>query len=251
MISSMSSDSIVDLSFRPNLKTDLMCYQSEKQKERKKGSEILGLEPYDLTTVFFCKVGSCFNQLQNPMTKTITSSRVNPSGCPRFKEADIRKIFQMIQDKFLVHDMVQFLDNLADDIFVSNTIKIFPYKSFSETLHLVLISLLRELLQSQTELAPFFINEIQNYVKKVFDSGRVELSRTQSANDNLEKDEAKSGVNTFKLNVQTNAICVDILVWAAKEETGKKFSIFTIKLKLWDCDFHVFVSSTRVCSPGG
>ena len=42
----------------------------------------------------------------------------------------------------------------------------FPYKSFSETLHLVLLSLLREML-SQQELAPVFVNEIQVYVKKV------------------------------------------------------------------------------------
>jgi hypothetical protein len=31
----------------------------------------------------------------------------------------------------------------------------------------------------------------------------------------------RSVINKFKLNVQTNAACVDILVWAAKEESGK------------------------------
>ena len=33
LISSQSSESLVDLSFRPSLRTDLMCHQSEKQKE--------------------------------------------------------------------------------------------------------------------------------------------------------------------------------------------------------------------------
>ena len=177
MISSMSSDSIVDPSFRPNLKTDLMCYQSEKQKDKKKVTGNTGMEPYDLTTIFFCKVGSSFNQLQNPTTKIVTSSRVDTSRLPRFKEAAIRNIFNMIQDKFLNHDLIQFLDNLANDIYVTNEVKVFPYKSFSETLHLVLMSLLRELLLSQPDLAPVFINEIHLYVKKVLESGRVELNR--------------------------------------------------------------------------
>ena len=30
-------------------------------------------------------------------------------------------------------------------------------------------------------------------------------------------------VNRFKLNVQTNASCVDILVWAAREENGRLY----------------------------
>ena len=61
------------------------------------------------------------------------------------------------------------------------------------------------------------------YVKKVFDSGRVELGKSQEASNTIEKDDredGKTGLNTFKLNVLTNAICVDILVWAAREEAG-------------------------------
>ena len=73
MISSMSSDSVVDLSFRPSLRTDLMCHQSERRKEAKVGTG--AVEPYDLTTVFLHKIGSCFNQLHCPVTATVSSSR--------------------------------------------------------------------------------------------------------------------------------------------------------------------------------
>ena len=193
-----------------------MYYQSEKQKENKKSSSVSasGVEPYNLTTLFFCKVGSCFNQLQSPLTSIKNPSRGEEARIPVFKEAATRNIFHMIQDKFLMSDLLQFLDNLASDIYVSNTIKVFPYNSISETLYLVLLSLLRELLQSSSDLAAVFVTEVQAYVKKVFESGRVELSRSQS-------DDAvggRAGVNAFKLNVQSNATCVDILVWAAQEE---------------------------------
>ena len=35
------------------------------------------------------------------------------------------------------------------------------------------------------------------------------------------KNSRRATINKFKLNVQTNAACVDILVWAAREETGE------------------------------
>ena len=77
MISSMSSDSVVDLSFRPSLRTDLMCHQSERRKEIRAGA--CAVEPYDLTTIFLHKVGSCFNQLHSPLTASVSSSRQGPA----------------------------------------------------------------------------------------------------------------------------------------------------------------------------
>ena len=126
----------------------------------------------------------------------------------------------MIQNKFLARDLLEFLDSLANDIYVTNSVKVFLYKSFSETLTLVLISLLRELVHAQPQLAGILINNIQGYIKQVFQSGSEKLS-TKAQQDITEKEADKSGLNVAKLSLLTNAVCVDILVWAAREETGQ------------------------------
>ena len=93
----------------------------------------------------------------------------------------------MIQNKFLARDLLEFLDSLANDIYVTNSVKVFPYKSFSETLTLVLISLLRELVHAQPQLAGILINDIQGYIKQVFQSGSEKLS-TKAQQEITEKE---------------------------------------------------------------
>ena len=94
-----------------------------------------------------------------------------------------------------------------------------------------------------------FVKDIQTFIKGLFLSGQNDLqSRDHDASEREEQqqimDDLKNGgsakegsssaannsgssssscrtVNRFKLNVQTNAVCVDILVWATREEYGE------------------------------
>jgi phosphatidylinositol 4-kinase len=51
--------------------------------------------------------------------------------------------------RILTKDVLAFLDEQSAEVFANSHAKVFPYKSVSQTLTLVMVSLLRELLKPQ------------------------------------------------------------------------------------------------------
>lgn len=101
--------------------------------------------PYDATTYFFSKYGSSFNQFPNMRFYE------PPNKKPKiqFPIQHLQTIFA-IAKKLLTKETLEHLDEQAGDIYSLHQIKSYGYKSFSETINLVLVTLLRELLQNQT-----------------------------------------------------------------------------------------------------
>ena len=74
------------------------------------------------------------------------------------------------------------------------------------------------------DLPTSLVKEIQEFTKQLFQNGQNDLqSREYEDNEKEEKENEPDTflINRFKLNVQTSAVCVDILVWATKDEQGK------------------------------
>ncbi|EDW65723.2 LOW QUALITY PROTEIN: uncharacterized protein Dvir_GJ18746 [Drosophila virilis] len=179
--------------------------------------------PYDPRTHFFTRYGSSFNQFPHMRVNLCESpSKSGPKPLyrvPPFPIQHLQTIFA-VSKKLLTKDTLEYLDELGSDIFSLHLNNGNCYKSFSEMLNLVLVTLLRELLQHQVDLPTPFTKDVQEFVKRLFLNGQTELQNKQQDQERERREEnGIAVVNKYKINVMANAACVDLLVWAIRDET--------------------------------
>ncbi|XP_065089616.1 phosphatidylinositol 4-kinase alpha isoform X2 [Ochlerotatus camptorhynchus] len=205
--------SIIPRSMSGSLTAELTEEKSPKNNAKKLNSYYS--VPYDPTTYFFAKYGSSFNQFPN-MRFCDTPEKKNRL---QFPINHLQTIFALAK-KLLTKETLEHLDEQAGDIYSLHQIKPYGYKSVSETINLVMVTLLREILQNQTDLPTPFTKDVQEFVKRLFLIGQTELQNKQhdSTVDKV-NDPSNIVVNKYKINVMANAACVDLLVWAIGDET--------------------------------
>ncbi|XP_045467840.1 phosphatidylinositol 4-kinase alpha [Harmonia axyridis] len=213
--------SIIPRSLSCNLSNSLEGYDTTdiayNSHSLKRGSLITqNLGNYDITTYFFAKFGSSFNQFPY-LRITDPADKKEKFVFPLNKLQTILGLSKQL----LTKDTLKFLDEQSLEVYSTNKIKIFPYKTFSETINLVMVTLMRELLQPQKELPVGFTKDVQEFVKGLYLNGQTELqSRNHDASEREDRESNYALVNKFKVNVMANAACVDLLVWAIGDETG-------------------------------
>ncbi|KAI1292022.1 Phosphatidylinositol 4-kinase alpha [Halotydeus destructor] len=184
----------------------------------------------DETRYFFGRFGSCFSQLQR--MNQAPEFEFEP-GQFAFSVTQLQTILTLAKN-VLDKDLLVKLDEVASEVFASHANTGCVYKSFTEILTLVMVSLLRELLQYHTTLPTAFTKEVQDFVKTVFLTGQTELHQKRDSH-------IDGSVNSAKLNVLTNAACLDLLVWAAMDETNADALINRLTEKIISCHGHKLV----------
>lgn len=92
----------------------------------------------------------------------------------QFSVAHLESILRVAQSTLLDKSVLKYLDGLAGEIYAAHSGR-FPYKSFSETLNLVLVTALKQILHGHQNLPMAFMTDIQELVKALFTSGQTEL----------------------------------------------------------------------------
>lgn len=127
-----------------------------------------------------------------------------------FPLAHLQTIFQILK-KILTKDMLKNLNDQASDVYELHKLHGCYYKKFSEVLNVVMVTLMRDLLDNQSDLPKQFTKDIQEFIIQLYLIGQTEL---QNKTLTVDKD-------LNYLNVLANSACVELLVWAVGNETGK------------------------------
>lgn len=173
--------------------------------------------PYDPTNHFFTKFGSSFNQFSELNVHDFDAEMSNHIKEKKQVPLNLLQQIFAFSKKLLAKEVLDYLDEKAEDIFALLHNGSFGYKTFSETINLVIVTLLQELLQHQSDLSTPFTKDIQEFIKQLFLNGQTEINKSH---ENFKKSDAEINVvNKYRISVMANAACINLLVWAIRDET--------------------------------
>ncbi|XP_015975606.2 phosphatidylinositol 4-kinase alpha [Rousettus aegyptiacus] len=129
--------------------------------------------------------------------------------------------------KIVEEPVLKSLDAVAASVIEANPSADLHYTTFSDPLYVAMFKMLRDTLYYMKDLPTTFVKEIHDFVLEQFNTSQGELQKILHDVDRIH-----SELSPLKLRCQANAACVDLMVWAVKDEQGAENLCIKLSEKL-------------------
>ncbi|XP_035122786.2 phosphatidylinositol 4-kinase alpha isoform X1 [Callithrix jacchus] len=138
----------------------------------------------------------------------------------------LRELLNLVK-KIVEEPVLKSLDAIVASVMEANPSADLYYTSFSDPLYLTMFKMLRDTLYYMKDLPTSFVKEIHDFVLEQFNTSQGELQKILHDADRIHNE-----LSPLKLRCQANAACVDLMVWAVKDEQGAENLCIKLSEKL-------------------